>query len=378
MPSVQRGSVFKLAGGQWAYRLASDEHGERRQVGGFKTKGEARAACDRHVARVLDPFTVTHRDPTLAELVDDYLDQHQADPATIAKLRRQFRQATAAFGERKLSELHARDLSVWRARLSEGSRHDLFRALRQVLEQAVRWHWLDENPARIVKNPKPRRAEIVPFESWAEVEAVAAELDPRFAAIPLFAAGTGLRPEEWTALERRDIDRRESVVYVRRVYSQGRLKQCAKSSRQRRRVPLRRRVIDALEASPPRLDTPLLFPAARGGYIESEKWRRDHWAPAVRAAGSTTAASTTSGIRSHRSRLRPASRSSTWRGSWARPLPRSTPPTGTCCPTPRTTCAACSTPTTSVPRRKPRRLAADLPSLEPRRGEKPCSGVVCG
>src|SRR5512132_4148484 len=115
MPSVQRGSVFKLAGGQWAYRLASDEHGERRQVGGFKTKGEARAACDRHVARVLDPFTVTHRDPTLAELVDDYLDQHQADPATIAKLRRQFRQATAAFGERKLSELHARDRYVRRS-----------------------------------------------------------------------------------------------------------------------------------------------------------------------------------------------------------------------------------------------------------------------
>jgi hypothetical protein len=52
MPSLQRGSVFKLDGGQWAYRLARDEHGRRRQVGGFRTKGEARAASDRHLERI--------------------------------------------------------------------------------------------------------------------------------------------------------------------------------------------------------------------------------------------------------------------------------------------------------------------------------------
>jgi hypothetical protein len=38
MPSIQRGQVYKLAGGSWAYRYR-DENGRRRQVGGFKTKG---------------------------------------------------------------------------------------------------------------------------------------------------------------------------------------------------------------------------------------------------------------------------------------------------------------------------------------------------
>jgi integrase len=38
-------------------------------------------------------------------------------------------------------------------------------------------------------------------------------------------------------------------------------------------------------AQPPRLDSPLLFPAARGGYIDGEKFRSRHWTPALLAAG---------------------------------------------------------------------------------------------
>ena len=41
----------------------------------------------------------------------------------------------------------------------------------------------------------------------------------------------------------------------------------------------------ALAELPARVDTPLLFPARRGGYLYLEYFRADEWTPAVRAAG---------------------------------------------------------------------------------------------
>ncbi len=85
-------------------------------------------------------------------------------------------------------------------------------------------------------------------------------------------------------LDRRDLDLDDGVLTVERVFSQGVLKDCKKSSRQRRRVPLRGRVVDAIARMPPRIDTLVLFPAPRGGRIDLEKFRARAWAPALRAA----------------------------------------------------------------------------------------------
>jgi integrase len=63
------------------------------------------------------------------------------------------------------------------------------------------------------------------------------------------------------------------------------LKDGGKTDRSVRAVPLRRVVLEALDSVPVRIDSPALFPAARGGYIDIERFRHREWAPALRAAG---------------------------------------------------------------------------------------------
>jgi integrase len=219
MPSVQRGQVYRLAGGSWAYRYR-DEHKRRRQRGGFSTRSEALEALDDALKTARNPERADRRDWTVTELVDRYLAQHQASPATIARLKAMTKKATVAFGDVRLRELLPDEIGAWAKRIPEGHRHDAMVPFRQVLNAAVRWKLIEENPAKLVPNPLPRRAEIRPFESWEEIEALAEELGP-WGVIPIFAAGTGLRPEEWLALSRRDIDR--EAVTVRRTLSGGEL-----------------------------------------------------------------------------------------------------------------------------------------------------------
>jgi hypothetical protein len=132
------------------------------------------------------------RSLSLAELVEVYLAQHDVEPVTIEKLRWLLGKAVAVFGERPVDKLRSEEIAAWRIALSAGYRFDATQALRQVLARAVVWGMIDANRAKIgVDNPSPRRREQRPFESWAELDAVAANLLPRYRPMVMFAGDAG-------------------------------------------------------------------------------------------------------------------------------------------------------------------------------------------
>ncbi len=269
----------------WAYRYRIAGRGSRRvQAGGFATERDAREALERSLEKQRRR-NGSGKTLTLAELADQYLAQHDAAAVTLEKLRWLLAKPVAVFGDYRLTELRPDEIAAWRITIPAGYRFEATQALRQVLARAVVWGMLDINPAKQgFDNPQRRRTEKRPFESWDELEAVAARLGPRYGPMVIFAAATGLRPGEWIALEWRDIDRDARVAYVRRAFTKGRLK-CTKTEASVRAVPLQAVALAALERLPADPKTLLLFPAVRGGYLDLHNFRTRDWRPAQRGAG---------------------------------------------------------------------------------------------
>jgi integrase len=285
MPAEAKGSLYATSSG---FGIRWLENGRRRFRSGFETKRDARRWFEDEVRPRLRGRRRESSSSTLADFVDTWLKAHAADvePGTITTLRYRLAHALATFGDVPLAELQrqALEIAAWRAALPEGLRYPATSTLRQALGAAVAWDLIEENPARKAgRNPQPKAREIRPL-TVEELGRVVGEIGAH-GPLVTFAAETGLRPCEWLALERRDVDRSARVVYVEREHVGGQTKPYGKTAASRRRVPLTVAAVGALEALPPRLDSGLMFPAFRGGYINLRNWRSREWDTAVESAG---------------------------------------------------------------------------------------------
>jgi integrase len=281
MPAVQRGQAYRLGAGRWGLRYY-DQEGKRQRVSPFPTKS---AALDHYRDVILPKLRGEVAPPaetpplTFRELVEVYLDRHAhvRSPATIRTLRHRLRRPLDRYGDYTLAELQGMggDLADFRADLPERFAHDVMRSLRQTFSAAVRYGYMDANPAVAAgDNPAPPPRPVRAF-TLAELDALDAELGPDYGPLVPLVAAAGLRPLEWTHLERRDLDRARGVLTVRGTKTAGSL----------REVPLTRRALAALDRLPARIDTPLLFPAPGGGVLNLNNFRRREWNPAVTSSG---------------------------------------------------------------------------------------------
>lgn len=291
MPATQQGQIDGKPG---RYRLRWYEDGQRRTKQPFASKSDARKWYRENVEPVLNGEPAAKPDLALSGFIPIYLERHGRDvrKRTVDTLRERLGHAEREFGSVPLRELErmADEVAAWRARQPQGVAYGRMAALRQTLTAAVRWGYMNRNPAiEAGKNRQPQQRDVRVY-TMAELDAIAAELPPQYQSLPMFAAATGLRPEEWQALERRDIDRRDGVLSVRRTVSSDEVVELGKTSRSRRQVPLSPRALAALDALPPRLDTPLLFPAPEGGVLHTNNFAHRAWRPAIEASGVATPA----------------------------------------------------------------------------------------
>lgn len=181
-----------------------------------------------------------------------------------------------------LAELTAGGLSAKRAGKARA-------ILSQVLDAAVEGGRLNRNVAADVKPPKVQRREML-FLDAGQVEALAEAIDPRYPTLVRFAAYSGLRPSELTALKvgRLDLLRGTARVVEAAPEVDGRLHWGGLKTHEARTVRVPRSIAEELGADladRPHGPEDLVFPAPLGGPLRPHTWIKSFFKPAVRAAG---------------------------------------------------------------------------------------------
>ena len=184
---------------------------------------------------------------TVAQLLEEWLRHSKARgraPRTLHEARRTIDKVLVpAIGGRQVASLTAHHLDRLYAELVDdglapASIRRYHAVISAALEQAVRWAWIDKNPARRARPPElPHR--VVNAPTVAEVARLlqeATESSPKWGALLSLAALTGMRRGELCALRWTDVDLEACTIRVARsLYRAGdeRGEKVTKSGRER-------------------------------------------------------------------------------------------------------------------------------------------------
>lgn len=294
------GSVRRLPSGRYQARY-HDAAGHRITAPRtFETKTEAR----RWLSSVeTDMVRGDWHDPRrgrvpFAEWADRWLAVKSAKlrAATIELYRYLLRRhVKPRFGSTQLGHITAADVQAWlgdlhASYLSSNTVAKAYRILKAVMEGAVEAGLIPRSPCTI-KGAATERHPEMRVATPEEVAAIARAAGPRWRALILTAAYSGLRWGELAGLRRCDVDIEEGTVTVARQLLEvnGQLDfGPPKTAAGRRTVGLPSFVVRSLSEHLDRYaeddDEGLVFPDRDGGPMRRSNFRRRVWKPATRKA----------------------------------------------------------------------------------------------
>jgi integrase len=197
--------------------------------------------------------------------------------------------------QRCYGELLARGLSARVVRYAHA-------VLRSALKQAVKWGMLSRNPADLVELPKMTRKEMRHLSQEEAARFQKALTGTPYRSVFIFALVTGTRPEEYTALQWKDVDLKRGTATIQRVLIRHRKGGGwyfaePKTGKSRRTIPLpasmvrdltehRRLQNEArLEAGQHWENNDLVFCTEAGTPLSMHNLTQRHFKPALKRAG---------------------------------------------------------------------------------------------
>lgn len=315
MPRDRSGMVFEREKGVWYARVTfTDQDGKRRYI---KRRAESKTNAKEIVKQLLRDLddsgdvVVEGHNISLNKYFDNWLET-AAKPRLSERtfcdyedlLRRYVR---PAMGNKRLSDLRPLDVQGFYSAMQErGLSARTVRythaVLSSALKQAMKWGLILRNPASLVELPKQTRQEMQALSPEAAVRFLDAAAKDRWGIIYMVALVSGMRPEEYLALQWKDIDFISGIATVQRTLCWRRKGGGwyfgePKTSRSRRSIPLPTSTIrllmshkrhqgeERLKAGQKYQNYDLVFATNDGGPLLPQNLFRRHFKPILKEAG---------------------------------------------------------------------------------------------
>lgn len=313
MAKSRQGYTYEDEGGWWARLTFVDAAGKRRNIRRRVENRTEGKELIKQLIRELEDSDDTIIDSTRLT-VNDYFDQWLAASAKPRLSERTYadyedllrRYIKPALGRKKLLDLKALDIqslysSMLARKLSARTVRYTHAVIFSALKQAVKWGMIVRNPAAMVDLPKQARKEMQALSPEEATRFLEAAKSDRWGLLFAFALMTGTRPEEYLAVQWKDIDFRQGIVIIQRTVCWRRREGGwyfgePKTSRSRRSIPLptfimnglsehkRKQAEERLKAGAEYKNLDLVFATAEGGPLMPQNLLRRHFKPILKLA----------------------------------------------------------------------------------------------